>query len=103
MLKLKAASFGVVRLQIENRILENNIKISCQPFPEKKKKKKKSVKQPDLELGGRGRGNNGDCGTGVQVSIANLPHSYRCTWPLKKRTNSYTRSSEMLTYLYTAL
>ena len=41
MLKLKAASFGVVRLQIENRILENNIKISCQPFPEKKKKKKK--------------------------------------------------------------
>ena len=55
MLKLKAASFGVVRLQIENRILENNIKISCQPFPEKKKKKKKkkkSVKQPDLELGG---------------------------------------------------
>ena len=69
-------------------------------FPEKKKKKK-SVKQPDLELGGRGGGNNGDCGTGVQVSIANLPHSY--TWPLKKRTNSYTRSSEMLTYLYTAL
>ena len=40
----------------ENRILENNIKISCQPFL-KKKKKKKSVKQPDLELGGRGGGN----------------------------------------------
>ena len=31
----------------------------------------------------------------------NLPHSY--TWPLKKRTHSYTRSSEMLTYSYSAL
>ena len=40
MLKLKAASFGVVRLQIENRILENNIKISCQPLLKKKKKKR---------------------------------------------------------------
>ena len=31
----------------------------------------------------------------------NLPHSY--TWPLKKRTHSYTRSSEMLTFSYTVL
>ena len=36
-LKLKAASSDVVRLQTENRILENNIKISCQPFLKKKK------------------------------------------------------------------
>ena len=42
MLKLKAASSDVVRLQTENRISENNIKISCQPFL----KKKKPVKQP---------------------------------------------------------
>ena len=31
----------------------------------------------------------------------NLPQSY--TWPLKKRTHSYIRSSEMLTHSYTAL
>ena len=37
MLKLKAASSDVVRLQTENRVLENNIKISCQPFLKKKK------------------------------------------------------------------
>ena len=101
MLKLKAASFGVVRLQIENQILENNIKISCQPFL---KKKKKSVKQPDLELGGGGGGNLMVIVVRVCKSVLQtypIPHSY--TWPLKKWTNSYTRSSEMLTYLYTAL
>ena len=37
MLKLKAASSDVVRLQTENRISENNIKISCQPFLKKQK------------------------------------------------------------------
>ena len=76
MLKLKAASFGVVRLQIENRILENNIKISCQPFPEKKKKKKKkSVKQPDLELGGRGGGN-------LMVIVVRVCKSVLQTYPI---------------------
>ena len=29
----------------------------------------------------------------------NLPYSY--TWPLKKRTHSYTRSSEIMTHSYT--
>ena len=35
--------------------------------------------------------NGGNCGMGVQASISeNLLHSY--TWPLEKRTHSYTRS-----------
>ena len=75
MLKLKAASFGVVRLQIENRILENNIKISCQPFLKKKKKKKKSVKQPDLELGGGGGGN-------LMVIVVRVCKSVLQTYPI---------------------
>ena len=59
MLKLKAASSDV-RLQTENRSLENNIKISCQPFL--KKKKKKPVKQPVTRgwwWGGGGGGGGG--------------------------------------------
>ena len=44
MLKLKAASSDVVWLQTENRILENNIKISCQPFLKKKQNKKNNNK-----------------------------------------------------------
>ena len=61
--------------------------------------------------GGRGRGcSEGGEGIGVTGVIVvrvcepvfqNLPHSY--TWPLKKRTHSYTRSSEMLTYSCTVL
>ena len=72
MLKLKAALFGVVRLQIENRILENSIKISCQPFL---KKKKKSVKQLDLELGGRGGGN-------LMVIVVRVCKSVLQTYPI---------------------
>ena len=84
----------------------NNIKISYQPF------QKQPVKQPDLKLGGGRRGcREGDEGVGGNLGVIvvracepvfqNLPHSY--TWPLKKRTHSYTRSSEMLTYSYTVL
>ena len=78
MLKLKAASSDVVRLHTENRILENNIKISCQPFL----KKKKPVKQP-VNRGVVGRRGWGGI-TGVIVVRAcepvfqNLPHRLKC-------------------------
>ena len=58
-----------------------------------------------LTLGGGGGG--GGQVTGVIVVrvfepvFRNLPHSY--TWPLKDRTHSCTRSSEMLTHSYTVL
>ena len=47
-----------------------------------------------------GRGGGGNLGI-ILVRVCepvfrNLSHSY--TWPLKKRTHSYTRSSEMLTH-----
>ena len=55
------------------------------------------------EGGERGEGLGGNLGViVVQVCepvFQNLPHLY--TWPLKTRTHSYTRSSEMLTYSYT--
>ena len=52
-------------------------------------------------LGGRGVGNLVVIVVQVfQPVFRNLPHSY--TWPLKKRTHSYTRSSEMLTHSDTA-
>ena len=43
-------------------------------------------------------------GTGVPASISKpTPFIYLAFWPLKKRTHSYTWSSKMLTYSYTAL
>ena len=52
--------------------------------------------------GGGGLGNLGLIVVRVcEPVFQNLPHSY--TQPLKKRTQSYTGSSEMLIYLYTAL
>ena len=59
-----------------------------------------------VEWGGGGGGGGGEV-TGVIVVrvfepvFRNLPQS--CTWPLKKRTHSYTSLSEMLTHSYTAL
>ena len=54
--------------------------------------------------GGGGGGARGGGGAGVVTGIIlvrvcepifrNLPHSY--TWPLKKRTHSYTRSPDIL-------
>ena len=86
MLKLKAASSDVVWLQTENRILENNIKISCQPFLKKKKKKKKPVKQPVTQgWWGGGRGGGGVTGVIVvrvcEPAFQNLPHRLKC-WPI---------------------
>ena len=53
--------------------------------------------------GGVGGGRRGNLGVTVvrvcEPVFKNLPHSN--TWPLKKRTHSYTCSSKMLTYSYT--
>ena len=51
--------------------------------------------------GGGGGVNEGNCGMGVRASISKPTQFIYLT--LKKRTHSYTRSSEMLTHLYTAL
>ena len=52
-------------------------------------------------VGGGGGGNLGIILVRVCVPVfRNLPHSY--TWPLKKRTHSYTRSSDKLTQSYIA-
>ena len=59
MLKLKAASSDVVWLQTENRILENNIKISCQPFLKKNKQKKTCETASNSGVVGRRGGEGG--------------------------------------------
>ena len=84
MLKLKAASSDVVWLQTENRILENNIKISCQPFLTKKKKTCETASNSGVV--GRREGVGGWV-TGVIVvrvcepAFQNLPHRLKC-WPI---------------------